>query len=414
MVEKRARRWKIHGVCEPQYIVCYHSIFNSHGQPTTPRSHPHRAAGTPPSLPLPPRSTLEHRRATCSFDPGPAGCSSSPPLLKFIVAGLRSLGELPAFVAGSEQRRDGRAGLLRRLLPGRLVRAGQAAPAVARAAEADPLLHLHRRRPGAADSRRSSCSAPGCCRMNVSAYLFRDGYDDVVKSCGAAGGRGGRRDRAQAGTARRDDRARAAQRFAQPPLSDPVARLRAARPADIGTAAAQARGSTPRSRQRAGLGAEASSGFFGTPPPCRRTAGAMPSSIRAGGGPVDAGPRRARLRHRRHRRSTARCSTGCTSDRRQGRTRSHRHAKRRRAICRPRRRHRQPEAEPVDFRQQRHAFLDVDDWNDRRRCSARRLADVPPGRPLRAAGSTRSRHQLGHVRSARRFSSSSSSSRSCS
>ena len=42
-------------------------------------------------------------------------------------------------------------------------RAGEAAPALARAPQADPLVHLHRLLPGLAHRRRSSCCAGSCC-----------------------------------------------------------------------------------------------------------------------------------------------------------------------------------------------------------------------------------------------------------
>ena len=55
-----------------------------------------------------------------------------------------------------------------------------AAPALARPPQADPVLHLHRRRPVAADPRVLPVRQR-LLSMNVGAYLFKDGYDDVTR-----------------------------------------------------------------------------------------------------------------------------------------------------------------------------------------------------------------------------------------
>ena len=52
-------------------------------------------------------------------------------------------------------------------------------------AQADPVLHLHRRRTSAADHRTFTPSA-WVISTNVSAYLLRDGYDDMVNYAGLA------------------------------------------------------------------------------------------------------------------------------------------------------------------------------------------------------------------------------------
>ena len=99
----------------------------------------------------------------------------------------------------------------------------QAAAAVARAPQADPVLHLHRRRAGAADHRVLHLFGGFVLSMNVSAYLFTDGYDDVVRLRRAGGQRRGERRSGGIRRPPRDGGARAAER--QQPPAGSTARL---------------------------------------------------------------------------------------------------------------------------------------------------------------------------------------------
>ena len=191
--------------------------------------------------------------------------------LKILVALVRLVGDVPTFLRVLEHGRDDRPGVLGPLLPhaARLSRA--AAPALARAPQADPLLHLHRRRPVAADSRVLPARARRYFAGTVAAYLFRDGYDDVTRQvqllAEAAAAEIGR----VAADDRGNSRSRAAERLGVAPLSDAVDGLRPGVGERSAPSCRAARGSTcaglsePSGLVRAGLDArESRDGFTGT------------------------------------------------------------------------------------------------------------------------------------------------------
>ncbi len=134
-------------------IVCYHSVFNWHGQQAT-RGHAHTGpapagAAEPPDAAR--RLGPDGARPPAEFLAGAALHHRRPPQNPRRPCPPRRRG------ARVPQRRehggDGRAGVFGPLLPDQARLPRPAPAALACPAQADPLLHLHRRRAVAADSR---------------------------------------------------------------------------------------------------------------------------------------------------------------------------------------------------------------------------------------------------------------------
>ena len=102
--------------------------------------------------------------------------------------------------------------------------------------------------------------------MNVSAYLFSDGYDDMVDDAGLGGQRRGGGDRAESCDRRRDRGARAAEcQHRRPAIPPAVDRLRADRRRGAAAACGPASGAMPRAPDRdSGVGDGSRRRFIGT------------------------------------------------------------------------------------------------------------------------------------------------------
>ena len=139
--------------------------------------------------------------------------------LKVLVALVRLVGDVPAFLSVSSTAATVAPGVLGPLLPHPARLSRPAAPALARPPEADPLLHLHRRRSVAADPRilPAEHGVRGGNRRRVP--LSRRLRRRHAPGSAAGGSRGGR-DRARSADDGGDSRSRAAEWLGVARLSD--------------------------------------------------------------------------------------------------------------------------------------------------------------------------------------------------
>ena len=262
------------------------------------------------------------RPATPDLSPSPADLlfNTWPGRLFLVAAALKLARRRPAARDGrargdraAQQRRDDRADGLGRLFRLAALPADEAPAAVARAPQADPVLHLHRRRAGAADHRvlhpRRVCDLDQRQRLPVPRRLRRHGQ--LRRAGGQCRGIGGR---TQSCSRRRDGGAGAAECQQRRPAIPPVVdRLRAERrrgtAARAGRRVESCRGAGPHSCMA-----------DGSPRRVRRHGRARGRGTRRrrpadrpcrGPGAAEHAP--PRLRDRRHSRSTVRSSTASTS-----------------------------------------------------------------------------------------------------